>query len=41
MKIAGVEENAEILIKAGADVNLVDKNGESPLHRAAKNGKII
>lgn len=39
--IVGNEASAEILIKGGADVNLADKNGDTPIHRAAENGEII
>lgn len=37
---AGYEKNADLLIKNGADVNLANKNGATPLHIAAFNGKM-
>lgn len=38
---SGYEKNAELLIKNGADVNLANKNGATPLDIAAFNGSSI
>lgn len=35
----GFDKNAELLIKNGADVNLANKNGATPLDISAFNGK--
>lgn len=35
---SGYEKNADLLIKNGADVNLANKNGATPLHIASFNG---
>lgn len=36
---SGYDKNAELLIKNGADVNLANKNGATPIDIAAFNGK--
>jgi len=37
---SGHKEIVEILLAAGANVNVVNKSGESPLHKAVEGGKI-
>lgn len=37
---SGFDKNADLLIKNGADVNLANKNGATPLDIAAFNGHV-
>lgn len=39
--VIGSDDTLSILIEHGANVNITDKNGISPLSRAIKAGKII
>lgn len=39
ISISGYDKNAELLIKNGANVNLANKNGATPIDIAAFNGK--